>query len=384
MRSSVVFVLCVAAAAACLPTPAARAEIGNCHSFTYWQLTGEEQVDVSFGKLEAKLKQMLYRPYPWRDGLVMASGDVITFGDAHSGFVYAPGTFANLRKTMQQRVLADGSLLAKSAFTVAIRTSALWTYPDDYLRSLQSQGASEAAIRAKLRADPPSIGFFSTAETVESLRRRIPSYASMPVTVWKQPEELEVYPESASINIDQTAYFQLYLIYPERPELIEAERVTRIIWLPGFASGGTVDGRTAGVGRHELTASSIEIARPWGLESELTRDSYKGKLFHRLEVTAALEVIDTAAGGGSSAGGNRCQLVTGTWRWFNHVDVTLGKGTASSTKGDSGTWTCVDSRAGTIELSWNGGVWIDTLTLSADGKSLSGTNQHGGSVGASR
>jgi hypothetical protein len=384
MRKTVGSLLLSSAAAACLAAPPASAEIGNCHSFTYWQLTGVEQLDVNFATLEGKLKQMLYRPYELSSDVRLEPGDVVTFGDAHSGFSYGSGTFANLRKTMRQRVLWDGSLIADAAHTLPIRTSALWTYPDDYIRDLEKNGASRDAIRAKMRADPPSIGFFSTSETIESLIRRIPSYAAMRVVIWKQPERLRLYPEETRIELGETVSFQVYLIYPGRPELVDAKRVTRLIWLPGFARGGVVNGREAGVGRHEITVSSDAIAKPWGLESELIRDSYRGQLFHRFQVGSTLEVVDSEPNETASTGGNRCQLVLGAWRWFNGAEVTFGQGTAASDRGDTGSWTCLDPGAGEIQVSWNGGVWIDTLTLSADATSLSGTNQLDRPVGASR
>jgi hypothetical protein len=71
-----------------------------------------------------------------------------------------------------------------------------------------------------------------------------------------------------------------------------------------------------------------------------------------------------------SATRSPCGKLTGVWSWFSRRMVTfVADGTASS-----GTltarWTC---ESGNVTIHWSHG-YVDRLTLSADGNSLTGTN----------
>lgn len=84
----------------------------------------------------------------------------------------------------------------------------------------------------------------------------------------------------------------------------------------------------------------------------------------------------------------RCDEIVGTWRWFNGAKVECqGNGRCEATNGFSGPWRCLDPK-GVVEIRWGRGggsvQWIDTLNITSDGNKLSGTNQIGGSVSASR
>jgi hypothetical protein len=72
----------------------------------------------------------------------------------------------------------------------------------------------------------------------------------------------------------------------------------------------------------------------------------------------------------------------GNWAWFNGGAVQIRPNGTFVAAGTSGTWRSVGGNV--IELRWNDGGWIDTLSLSPDGNQLSGSNQHGGPVSASR
>jgi hypothetical protein len=72
----------------------------------------------------------------------------------------------------------------------------------------------------------------------------------------------------------------------------------------------------------------------------------------------------------------------GTWIWFNGVEVAISDdGSFSSSAAVGGTWQC--SPDGTITMTWDEG-WIDTLSVSPDGASLSGHNQQGAVISATR
>jgi hypothetical protein len=79
-----------------------------------------------------------------------------------------------------------------------------------------------------------------------------------------------------------------------------------------------------------------------------------------------------------------CAAMIGKWAWANGGgDVEINSGGTLGRNGSrgAGTWSCHD---GTIVLVWNEGGWVDKLSLSADGKSLSGNNQFGVPVSGTR
>lgn len=77
-----------------------------------------------------------------------------------------------------------------------------------------------------------------------------------------------------------------------------------------------------------------------------------------------------------------CNRFIGTWQWFNGRSVQISGDYRVSTSDNSGTWRCLPN--GTIVIHWNQGGWIDTMSVSPDGNSISGRNQHGGIVTATR
>lgn len=74
-----------------------------------------------------------------------------------------------------------------------------------------------------------------------------------------------------------------------------------------------------------------------------------------------------------------CDAIVGEWAWFTGGNVTLTPdGTITSKEvGKVGTWECTNTTRGVFTLRWVFGTppFVDTLTLSADGQSLSGKNQ---------
>lgn len=74
--------------------------------------------------------------------------------------------------------------------------------------------------------------------------------------------------------------------------------------------------------------------------------------------------------------------IVGDWHWFTGGTVRIQTdGAIASSTGNLGRW----SRQGDVfVLRWRKGGYVDTLRLSADGRSLEGTNQHGARVTAGR
>src|SRR5262249_46386068 len=88
----------------------------------------------------------------------------------------------------------------------------------------------------------------------------------------------------------------------------------------------------------------------------------------------------------------KCEdAVIGTWTWAfappgsepsQHGSVTFGNdGKMSWTGGSYGAWSCSGS---TVSLTWKDKAYADTMTLSTDGKSMSGHNNDGWAVTGTR
>lgn len=82
----------------------------------------------------------------------------------------------------------------------------------------------------------------------------------------------------------------------------------------------------------------------------------------------------SAAGRRTQAAPSGCGGIVGQWRWLPGVRVVFNSnGTSRGSNGDSGTWSCAK---GTVIASWKSG-YVDTITMSPDGRHLSITNSAG-------
>lgn len=82
------------------------------------------------------------------------------------------------------------------------------------------------------------------------------------------------------------------------------------------------------------------------------------------------------------------ESIMGQWRWFNGCTVIINAGGSMVSLSDgkivsSGKWKALVG-ARQYQLEWKEGGWVDKLTLSSDGKTLQGKNQHGGLVNGTR
>ncbi len=81
---------------------------------------------------------------------------------------------------------------------------------------------------------------------------------------------------------------------------------------------------------------------------------------------------------------SKVQEIAGTWSWFTGETVEIrNDGTFSSEK-NKGNWEAAGGSGSLYTLRWVDGGWIDSLTLSSDGKSLGGQNKYGASVTGSK
>ena len=77
--------------------------------------------------------------------------------------------------------------------------------------------------------------------------------------------------------------------------------------------------------------------------------------------------------------------VVGRWRWVGPDIVTIRPDGTAVSAGGTATWKCTSkAKPPTYVLTWNSGVFIDTLHLIKGGKELKGTNAQGQEIIATR
>src|SRR5207247_2168115 len=84
--------------------------------------------------------------------------------------------------------------------------------------------------------------------------------------------------------------------------------------------------------------------------------------------------------------GDRCLVGSWNWSWpggQGTVTVYNGGNASGVGSGQQGTWSLVDSRSRTYRISWPGNV-VDTVALTPDCRSLSGSNNSGVKISATR
>lgn len=75
---------------------------------------------------------------------------------------------------------------------------------------------------------------------------------------------------------------------------------------------------------------------------------------------------------------SQCNKVVGDWAWDTRAFPATIKSNGKVVGNDGGkritaTWTCIDDATGQIVVNWSTG-YIDTLTISSDGKTMTGVN----------
>jgi hypothetical protein len=76
--------------------------------------------------------------------------------------------------------------------------------------------------------------------------------------------------------------------------------------------------------------------------------------------------------------------IVGTWSWFTGETVEIRPDRTFSSEKNKGIWEHTDQSGRLYSMRWDEGGWIDSITLSSDGKSLTGQNQYGTSVTATK
>ena len=360
-------------------TSPAYAEIGNCHSYVYWRLTGKEENYVTYDQLVVFLKKKLYRPGQISSHssshTKIKTGDVIIFGGAtgHSGIALNDRGISHMRGTQNQSVdPSDESLYGKGGY---YQIPTWWLSQGKYCDDIRNnemayiwyhQGASKHAIKQKFREG--KVGFYEQSSSIGDIYKRFPKYKNLPVRIWRQPTLLGIDPTEHTIFEDEIVHFTPKLYYDHLKQWRDAQPY-QVNFYPTYVQNGmgSVLGSDVGVGTHEIYVTALEV-RIRGAIAKLTV-----KERNRTVVEPCGEIV-------------------GTWRWFNGATVhfTYGKtrnsGTCTASNGFNGTWECTYETGGLFEIVWTQGSskFIDTVNLVNDGKGLFGTNQLGGSVSATR
>lgn len=103
-----------------------------------------------------------------------------------------------------------------------------------------------------------------------------------------------------------------------------------------------------------------------------------------LSVIIASQVLSFCSGTTTFANEGRCRAVPGDWAWDTRAfpATIFEDGTVIANDGGkriSASWMCLNSERGQIVVQWDTG-FTDTLTLSSDGRSLSGGNGTGANL----
>lgn len=160
-----------------------------------------------------------------------------------------------------------------------------------------------------------------------------------------------------------------------------------IRWYRAGAEAGSATGQYNLGERYENgrgVPQDLAEAKRWYQAAADQGDADSQAALHRL---AQLPSGDNAFPGANSATTKSCNQIVGEWNWF--VGGIVGatpegdlswRQSASAMPVPAGRWRC---EGGTYTLAWSNG-FVDTLQLSADGGTLSGTNQQGTPVSGAR
>ena len=141
--------------------------------------------------------------------------------------------------------------------------------------------------------------------------------------------------------------------------LTEATKQYQVQWSPDLISWSNLGNSISGDGLVKTVSENLGA---------------NTKRFYRV-------IISPVVNGGENP--QILEAAVGSWSWFDGGIVALRQdGTFGRNGAVDGTWKQIGDRL--IELSWYGGIYIDTLTLSQDNNTLSGSNGDGTIVSATR
>ncbi|WP_319764374.1 hypothetical protein [Maridesulfovibrio sp.] len=117
-----------------------------------------------------------------------------------------------------------------------------------------------------------------------------------------------------------------------------------------------------------------------GVFAESFAQQYQNLVYQSINSLRFSPPSSATAGGNSPYGtsGNGCEQLVGKWKWFTGSEAQFYAGGRMPGNGNS--WQCLDPARGVVKIIWSNGRWVDTLTLSADGRKVEGKNQIGNRV----
>ena len=80
----------------------------------------------------------------------------------------------------------------------------------------------------------------------------------------------------------------------------------------------------------------------------------------------------------------KCSDIVGTWKWFVGPQLSINADHSFSNGENSGNWELISATERKYTLRWDVGGFVDQVTLSADGKTLTGTNSSQNKVSGER
>jgi hypothetical protein len=128
-----------------------------------------------------------------------------------------------------------------------------------------------------------------------------------------------------------------------------------------------------------LTSLQISLTKFGKINEALEVKAETKRIKEDSKVTTAESTV-AAAETNKQASKTGTDPIVGTWRWFNSSLVTCrDDGSCESSNNSRGTWKKISSQSkdNNYEFKWDGGAYVDNVTLSTDGKKLTGKNQMG-------
>ena len=80
----------------------------------------------------------------------------------------------------------------------------------------------------------------------------------------------------------------------------------------------------------------------------------------------------------------KCNDIIGTWKWFVGPQLSMNADHSFSNGENSGNWELTNAAERKYTLRWDVGGFVDVVTLSADGKKLTGNNNNNNKVAGER
>jgi hypothetical protein len=80
----------------------------------------------------------------------------------------------------------------------------------------------------------------------------------------------------------------------------------------------------------------------------------------------------------------KCNDIVGQWKWFVGPQITFNADHSFSNGENSGNWEVTNAAERKYTLRWDVGGFVDEVTLSGDGRKLTGTNNNKNTVSGER